>query len=234
MLYCVSYNCLLHPRGGITRPDGSTVTRASVWIEQEIAIATYIQQIEKRRLPIIAFKHRSVSLEGIRSLLHLNPIEFTNKDDILIALAERLNEWKSLTPSGIQLQMSSQRLSPQEGHLIRELQVTLVNDTPKVIAAYSLKVDIPKVLLKHWSVSFGGAEVTPPDPNTVSLRYNQVSYGQIEPRSTKPLFRTQYCIHCGGTDVVSATITSEQQITATIWVEGNEYLVRKTVRELAT
>jgi hypothetical protein len=42
-----------------------------VWIEQEIAIATYIQRIEKRTLPIIAFKHESVGRERIRDLLHL-------------------------------------------------------------------------------------------------------------------------------------------------------------------
>lgn len=68
---CVAFITVLHPRGEITRPDGSKVTRASVWIEQEIAVATYIQRVEKRALPIIAFKHKSVSREGIRDLLHL-------------------------------------------------------------------------------------------------------------------------------------------------------------------
>jgi hypothetical protein len=47
-----------------TRPDGSAHVRASVWIEQEIAIATYIQRVEKRSLPVIAFVHKSVGREG--------------------------------------------------------------------------------------------------------------------------------------------------------------------------
>src|ERR1700751_752808 len=38
---CVGFITVLHPRGEIKRPNGSIV-RASVWIEQEIAIATYI------------------------------------------------------------------------------------------------------------------------------------------------------------------------------------------------
>src|SRR5215472_1283701 len=40
---CIGFITVLHPRGVITRPDGTTFTRASVWIEQEIAIATYIR-----------------------------------------------------------------------------------------------------------------------------------------------------------------------------------------------
>lgn len=79
---CVGFITVLHPRGTITRPDKSVITRASVWIEQEIAIATYIQRVENRQLPIIAFKHKSVGREGIRDLLHLNPIEFTSEDEV--------------------------------------------------------------------------------------------------------------------------------------------------------
>lgn len=62
---CVAFITVLHPRGEIKRPDGSVVVRASVWIEQEIAIATYIQRVENRKLPIIAFKHRAVGREGL-------------------------------------------------------------------------------------------------------------------------------------------------------------------------
>src|SRR5215469_8796839 len=76
---CVAFITVLHPRGEIKRPDGSTLVRGSVWIEQEIAIATYIQRVEDRQLTIIAFKHKSVGREGIRDLLHLNPIEFANE-----------------------------------------------------------------------------------------------------------------------------------------------------------
>src|ERR1035438_5885828 len=54
---CSAFITVIHPRGTITRPDGSKLTRASVWIEQEIAIATYIQHIEERSLPVLAFIH---------------------------------------------------------------------------------------------------------------------------------------------------------------------------------
>jgi hypothetical protein len=36
---CAGFIAVIHPRGKIVRPDGSSHVRASVWIEQEIAIA---------------------------------------------------------------------------------------------------------------------------------------------------------------------------------------------------
>src|SRR5579863_9571246 len=125
---CVGFITVMHPRGEIKRRNGSVV-RASVWIEQEIAIATYIQRVEKRTLPIIAFKHKSVGREGIRDLLHLNPIEFTSENEVLAELRTRLQSWKSLKPSGIELQLVSKWNRQQDDHKIATLEVTLINDT---------------------------------------------------------------------------------------------------------
>src|SRR6266849_3328219 len=36
---------IMHPRGSVTFPGGHTQTRASVWIEQEIAIAAFMTQV---------------------------------------------------------------------------------------------------------------------------------------------------------------------------------------------
>jgi hypothetical protein len=93
---CAALIVVLHPRGTIERPDDSPVVRASVWIEQEIAIATYIQRVERRPLPIIAFKHVTVGREGLRYLLQLNPIEFTHESEVLAHLPKRLKEWRDL------------------------------------------------------------------------------------------------------------------------------------------
>ena len=49
---CIGFIAVMHPRGQVTRPDG-TLTRASVWVEQEIAIAAYIKFVEKRDIPVI-------------------------------------------------------------------------------------------------------------------------------------------------------------------------------------
>lgn len=96
---CAALIVVLHPRGTIQPPNGFPIVRASVWIEQEIAIVTYIQRVEKRSVPIIAFKHVSVGLEGLRALLHLNPIEFTHESEVLAHLPERLKDWRDLPRS---------------------------------------------------------------------------------------------------------------------------------------
>lgn len=96
---CAALIVVLHPRGTIERPNDSPVVRASVWIEQEIAIATYIKRVEKRSLPIIVFKHVKVGREGLRDLLQLNPIEFTHESEVLARLPERLKDWRDLPRS---------------------------------------------------------------------------------------------------------------------------------------
>jgi hypothetical protein len=64
---CVGFIAVLHPRGEIGLPDGGSITRASIWIEQEIAIATYIKRVEKSELPIIAFSIRPLDLKAFAS-----------------------------------------------------------------------------------------------------------------------------------------------------------------------
>src|SRR5258706_15580285 len=92
---CVAFIVVLHPRGEIARAVGGSLVRASVWIEQEIAIATYIQRHENRQLPSIVFKRKSVGLEGMRSQLHLNPFQFSDESEVHTAMPNRLEEWKS-------------------------------------------------------------------------------------------------------------------------------------------
>jgi hypothetical protein len=93
---CVAFIVVLHPRGTVTRPDTSFVTRASVWIEQEIAIAAYIRHVENRPLQVIAFKHFLVDREGLRDVLQLNPIEFKNESEVLAALPELLRKLRPM------------------------------------------------------------------------------------------------------------------------------------------
>ncbi len=230
---CVAFITVLHPRGQLTRPDKSVLTRASVWIEQEIAIATYIQQIENRPLPIIAFKHKSVSREGIRDLLHLNPIEFTDEEEVLLELPKRLESWKSLKPSGIELRLTSRFNRQQDDHTIGTLELTLINETSQRIAEYDFEVRIPSSILKQWSAQYL-SEVASDDPRLRRFRFNQSNAGVVNPRDRLRLTSFDYCAACavashGGI----GALVSEAVVAATAWIGGNEYSIEKTIKQLA-
>lgn len=230
---CVGFVTVMHPRGKIVRPDGSVQVRASVWIEQEIAIATYIQRFEHRPLPIIAFKHRSVSREGIRDLLHLNPFEFSDESEVLAELQKRLASWGSLKPSGIELQLASNPGRQENGHPIQCLETSLVNETNSRIDHYELEVRIPSVLLKHFNYNHPNEE----QHNVSGLRcfrFDQTAFGSVRPHDRIRLATFEYCNLCaveehGGV----GALVAEAKVSARVWVNGNEYAVEKTIKQLA-
>jgi hypothetical protein len=90
---------IMHPRGVVTLPDNHQVVRASVWIEQEIAIAAYITQILKRPLKIDPHIHRSIRREGMRDQLLLNAVPFTDDSEVLNHLRDVLPSWRDLPAS---------------------------------------------------------------------------------------------------------------------------------------
>jgi hypothetical protein len=235
---CVGFITVMHPRGEIKRPNGSVV-RASVWIEQEIAIATYIQRVEKRTLPIIAFKHKSVGREGIRDLLHLNPFEFDDESEILAELPKRLATWRSLKPSGIELRLTSEAAGQQEGHAISRLRITLVNETHRLIEKYELEVRIPSDLLKHWNTVYP-SEVRRNTPGGIRyFRFDQHGgRGALRPHDgmENPI-TFDYCTVCaipgGEHESIGAALVSEMEVAATAWVEEREYVETKTIKQLA-
>ena len=95
--------CVMHDRGQIQTPNNRTVTRASVWIEQELAIAAFLNQILDRNIEVIAFCEKGVDREGVRQYLHLNPIEFEESLEVLSQLRTKLPALQSSvtrSPSG--------------------------------------------------------------------------------------------------------------------------------------
>jgi hypothetical protein len=234
---CAGFIVVLHPRGKIERPRGLPIVRASVWIEQEIAIATYIARVEKRPLPIIAFKHTSVGLEGIRQLLQLNPIEFSGESKILFELPSRLMEWKSLQPSGISLELKSVSATPQDGHPIKTLELWLVNDTDQPIAAYNGKLRLPEDILKHWSAIYPLEQKPCDQVGMRCFRFSQADYGHANPRDRKRLFTTNYCTKCavpqGEGEFWGLTMVSQMVIDATTWINGKAYSTKVTIKDLA-
>lgn len=230
---CVAFITVLHPRGEVKRPDGSPLVRASVWLEQEIAVATYIQRVEKRELPIIAFKHKFVGLEGIRQLLHLNPIEFEDEADVLAELPRQLKSWGHLTPSGIDLQLTSKVSRMQDEHTITELEVSLLNETDSPLEKYEIEVRVPSSILKHWNAKYMD-EVRISELGIRSFRFDQSGRGPVRPRDRRVLFTIEYCTKCAEVEHQgAAALVAEAKLGARAWIKDRQYRVEKTISELA-
>ena len=234
---CLALIVVMHPRGTITH-GGSSRVRASVWIEQEIAIATYIQRVDKRPLPIIAFIHRDVGREGIRDLLSLNPIPFESDDDVLGVLRDRLPLWKSLQPFGVHIELKSEKRSPHDEHPVRQLSVTLVNDSPRRITAYTCDIWIPSIVLKHENKLYYGESHHIARPHHRHFRLTESDEGSSKPRVIEPRDKSilaifDYCTKCAATFAEFPTSIGEEVIEVTASIDGREYTESKTIKELA-
>lgn len=225
---CVGFITVLHPRGEITRPDNSTLTRASVWIEQEIAIVTYIQRVEGRQIPTIAFKHESVDREGIRDVIQLNPINFKHESEIVVTLRERLKLWLPGSAATVRLELKSTGLPPQGGHPIRRLEVVLFNDSNERIENYDFELRLPAGILKHWSGSYTGE--VPCEPDRRCFRLDHRTKGPLSPHSNTLMFGTEYCKMCAGR--TEPLLAGGLWVDATVWIAGREHREKKTIEEI--
>lgn len=230
---CAGFITVMHPRGRILRPDGSEHVRASVWIEQEIAIATYIQRVEKRELPVIAFIHKSVGHEGIRDLVHLNPIPFSEEPDVLAALPGRLEKWKSLPATGLSVRLQSVNANYQEGHPIRRLEVILVNESNQSVSKLNALVCLPAGILAHWSTTYA-TEVKSENPRYRRFRFDERQSGSIPPHDTRRLIFFDYCTRCAPERAQGmASLVAEATVDVKVWIEGREYTAQNTIEGLA-
>lgn len=231
---CVAFITILHPRGVIDRPGNQPpLVRASVWIEQEIAIATYIQRVEGRKIPIIAFKHRSVGREGIRDLIQLNPIEFENESEILEALPGCLSQLGIRATPPIQVQLVSVRSGTQDEHSISKLRVFLVNNSNDRITQYVGEVQIPRGILKHWSSVYLN-EIGSDNPSVRRFRFSEEGRGILNPHDKIQVYAEDYCARCGLSDATGLpALVAESGIEAKVWINGREYSDRKTIAQLA-
>jgi hypothetical protein len=223
---------VLHPRGEIQRHDG-TAQRASVWIEQEIAIATYIRQIEKRPLPVIAFIHESVALEGIRSLLQLNPAHFRHESEVIEQLRIRLESWKNLFENSGALRMQSTSIMVHDGHNTRHLILRFTNNTNKHIGALEGELRIPAPNLRHWYNTGGYLEEAVNDWGGRIFTFNQMHTGPLRPRSVTDLLTYQYCGACVAEAHGGLPIGGELEFKAKVWIDEEEYEASSTIQQLA-
>ncbi len=80
---CAGFVGIMHHRGVVTTPDHTSYQRASVWIEQEIAIAAYRIHFLKQELPVRLYIQRGIKHEGLRDKIMLNPTTFDTNEEVV-------------------------------------------------------------------------------------------------------------------------------------------------------
>ena len=88
---------VMHPRGeiGIRTKDTSDkhITRASVWIEQEIAILAMLVQVQHRNVKVQLYAKHGIAREGLRLYVMTNPYEFSAESEVLQHFGSVIGDW---------------------------------------------------------------------------------------------------------------------------------------------
>ncbi|HEX4013126.1 MAG TPA: hypothetical protein VHX17_04445 [Candidatus Cybelea sp.] len=80
---CRGFVAIMHRRGEVKSPEGPPVQRASVWVEQEIAIAAYREQILKEVIPVQIYIQSGIAREGLRDKILINHEPFDSNDQVI-------------------------------------------------------------------------------------------------------------------------------------------------------
>jgi hypothetical protein len=102
---------IMHHRGSVTTPHGGRTIRGSVWVEQEIAIAAFLQNFAGRKISVRIYLERGIAREGLRDKLILNPIEFETNEEVLEDLTRVLPEWQNSARPSVSLDISHRNRS---------------------------------------------------------------------------------------------------------------------------
>ncbi|HYX28305.1 MAG TPA: hypothetical protein VE863_07045 [Pyrinomonadaceae bacterium] len=136
---------IMHNRGEIVSPS-IRVRRGSVWIEQEVAIAAFIQHVLARQLEVALYLQRGISREGLRQQLRLKPVEFDQPEEVLDDLRSRLRAW-TLQPVNVRPLIAEWKFDfakPYDGeHHDYRFEVELVNTGSSVLDQWMAELWFP-------------------------------------------------------------------------------------------
>jgi len=148
---CVGLITIMHPRGEVESSANARHIRGSVWVEQEIAIAAFLTHCMDRKIEVAAFIHESIKREGIRDLLHLNPILFCADNEVLEQLPLILAKWKPEI-SCAKLKITYRKMKSASERHDYILEVFVENTGSTRIEEYTLDLSFPNAFLNQTSI----------------------------------------------------------------------------------
>jgi len=145
---CVGFVAVMHHRGRV-EPPGDLV-RASVWVEQEIAIAAFIRAILGKNIEVAAFAEKGIALEGVRKQVLLNPKEFASNKDVIAHLRLILPAWLATqNHSSLDLALIYEKKNITANRHDYQLVVLLTNSGSQPVDDWHIDIEFPTTLLEH-------------------------------------------------------------------------------------
>jgi len=89
---CAGFIAIMHHRDEVATPEAIKI-RGSIWIEQELAIAAFLQNIVGKQIQVRLYVERGIIREGLRDKLILNPVVFDADKEVIEDLAQVLPSW---------------------------------------------------------------------------------------------------------------------------------------------
>ena len=221
---------VLHHRGNV---QPMNLVRGSVWVEQEIAIAAFLEQVFGRKLHVAAFCEAGLAREGLRENLLLNPKDFVHEREIVDHLRRLLPTWRTplsaTSTSNLTIGYVQKRIT-QERHDY-ELSVLLSNRGTEAVSRYQADVEFPFDLLEQPRTNVRFV----PERSSSSCGFFRVTQDahrkQVFPGDTLKVISIEY--------YVDDHIFSEraellrERVRATLYVPGSEpQVVEKSMAEL--
>jgi hypothetical protein len=203
---------IYHCRGLVSFPDAPSIppfTRASVWVEQELAIAAYLTQVAGRSFPVAVFVEEGIQREGMRDQLLLNPHPFKDAHEVLDSLRGLLPQWKPSSPprpaAPIRLTLSVQKnASAGPGWSRDALFVDVVNEGSEPLEESRLELQVPPELVDP-GVSYGSAVSGRPGFFRITAREHRRE--PLYPGDTCRFFRFDYTAAPAGSPEAKAVAT---------------------------
>jgi hypothetical protein len=137
-----AFVAVIHPRGEVIAPGRLASVRASVWIEQEIAILAALAQVYRKTTKVQVYTKKGVVREGLRTFVMANPVEFEHEEEVV-------THFRSVFPSW-DLQLQARALAAAEEELLShsadsgEIQILMTDQTGEFVRAGPLKFVDPK------------------------------------------------------------------------------------------
>ena len=207
--------CVMHRRGEVHIGGAHVGTRGSVFIEQEIAIASFIHQVLGQRLSVAAFIENDIFLEGIREHIPFNPDSFGSNDEVLEKLRKVLPTWVP-EQSGTRLELFVKNGGYNAPARRDEdiLIALVINDTDGDIEKYRVDVELPKDIMEKGPIyGIQNHDLTTAEEDVFSYREPGQGRGPVFSRGKKMLDGLRF-------PSVVGTPRSGEQARASLFVEG--------------